>query len=76
MDDSTVVGHVKTNNAAVRIVIEARLDDDGRPVGSTRHGADEPVRFHGWLGLMAELSRLLTDPSADRPRLPAETEEM
>lgn len=48
-------------NNDVRVIVTARLDEDGRPVGFTQVADGRQQPFVGWLSLMSEMSRLLAE---------------
>ncbi len=50
---------------AVRITLDLLLDDEGRPSGSVWAGESRPHPVLGWLELMSELTRLLSDHGPD-----------
>ena len=55
-----------------RIAIDVRLDGE-EISGQAGDGMDQPRSFHGWLGLLGVLDRLLGEPGAttEEPAAPA-----
>ncbi|HWD55690.1 MAG TPA: hypothetical protein VG346_11230 [Acidimicrobiales bacterium] len=51
--------------APVRITLDLGLDADGRPAGSVWSGTAGPQSVLGWLELMSELTRLLSQGGTD-----------
>jgi uncharacterized protein YhdP len=54
-----------TPGLPLRIEMDLLFDPDRRPSGSVWVGASDPHQVLGWLELMSELTRLLTDHVID-----------
>lgn len=58
---ATPLGSVPPPGAPLRIEMDLLFDPDGRPSGSVWAGVAAPQQVLGWLELMSEVTRLLTD---------------
>ena len=56
---------VTASDGSVRITLDLLLDGDGRPNGSVWVGEAAPHPVLGWLELMSELTRLLSNHGPD-----------